>query len=321
MKNYLNKIWVRVLIASVISLILMLFILLFGLNARNFNFFFPRRLSRVLAFLLVSFAIGYSTVSFQTLTNNRLLTPSIMGLDALYLFIQTLIVFMFGSGKIEMLSGLNNYILSVMSMIGFSLILFMLLFKRENNSIYFLLLVGMVMGSLFGGLSTFMQAILDPNEFLLVQGKMFASFSNVNTDLLIISIILVLIVILSTLTDYKKLDVLSLGKDQAISLGINYKGVVLKNLIVISVLTSVATALVGPVTFLGLIIASLSGYIFKSYKHHIRIIGASLISAIFLGFAIVIVERVFNFQTTVSVIINLVGGLYFIFLILKEAKK
>lgn len=321
MKRPLKKLWVRFLLASVISLGLMLFILLFGLTSKNFSFFFPRRLDRVFAFVLVSFAISYSTISFQTMTSNRLLTPSIMGLDALYLFIQTVIVFFFGSGKIEMLNGINNYLLSIIIMIGFSLILFTLLFKKENNSIYFLLLVGMIMGSFFGGLSTFMQSILDPNEFLLVQGKMFASFNSINTELLIISFVIIAIVLLSTLTDYKKLDVLSLGKDQAVSLGIDYKKLVFKNLIVISILTSVATALVGPVTFLGLIIASLSSYVFKSYKHHIRIIGATLISLIFLGFAVIVIERVFNFQTTVSVIINLIGGLYFIFLILKEAKK
>ncbi|MFA5543198.1 MAG: iron chelate uptake ABC transporter family permease subunit [Bacilli bacterium] len=321
MKRPLKKLWVRFLLASVISLGLMLFILLFGLTSKNFSFFFPRRLDRVFAFVLVSFAISYSTISFQTMTSNRLLTPSIMGLDALYLFIQTVIVFFFGSGKIEMLNGINNYLLSIIIMIGFSLILFTLLFKKENNSIYFLLLVGMIMGSFFGGLSTFMQSILDPNEFLLVQGKMFASFNSINTELLIISFVIIAIVLLSTLTDYKKLDVLSLGKDQAVSLGIDYKKLVFKNLIAISILTSVATALVGPVTFLGLIIASLSSYVFKSYKHHIRIIGATLISLIFLGFAVIVIERVFNFQTTVSVIINLIGGLYFIFLILKEAKK
>ena len=42
-------------------------------------------------------AIAYSTVIFQTITHNRILTPSIMGLDSLYLLVQTVVIFFLGS--------------------------------------------------------------------------------------------------------------------------------------------------------------------------------------------------------------------------------
>lgn len=321
MKKILQKNSTRFIISILIILALTLFTLFIGVTEKNIGFKLPRRINKVLAYLIVSFSVSYSTISFQTLTNNKLLTPSVMGLDSLYMFVQTLIVFLLGSGKIQMLTGSTNYFLSVIVMVGFSLILFTVLFKRESNSIYFLLLVGMVFGTLFGGLSSFMQVILDPNEFVLVQGKMFATFNNINASLVIISLVITGLVFILNINDYGKLDVLSLGKTHAISLGIDYSKLVLKNLISISILTSVSTALVGPVSFLGLIIASLSMQIFKSYKHSIRIFGAALICNISLLMAVILVEEVFKFNTTVSVIINFIGGLYFIYLILKEAKK
>lgn len=303
------------------SLLITAFFLFVGLTPRNIGFYLPRRTQKILALLLVSFAITYSSISFQTIAQNHLLTPSVMGLDSLYLFIQTVIVFFLGSRSITMITDMTNYFVSIGVMIVCSTVLFVLLFRKEGKSMYFLLLTGMIFGTFFGGLSSFMQVLLDPNEFLLVQGKMFASFANINTKLLWISLVIVGVIFVVLLFDFRKLDGLSLGREHAINLGINYQGLVLKNLILISILTAVSTALVGPVTFLGIIITSLVRHLIPTYKHSVRILGGTFLSYLFLILGVVIVERVLNFTTTVSVLINLVGGLYFIILILKETKK
>ena len=316
-KTNLSKI-VTLIAVSIILTVLFLFI---GVKESNIGFFLPRRVTKLVAFLLISFTTAYSATSFQTITNNNILTPSVMGLDSLYLFIQTVIVFFFGSKTLTMMTGTSNYFISIGIMILSSLGLFSLLFKKQGRTVYFLLLTGMIFGSFFSGLSTFMQVLLDPNEFTLLQGKMFASFSSINSSLLLISIIIVVVISLALIGDFRKLDVLSLGKDQAINLGINYKKIVLKNLIIIAIFTSVSTALVGPVAFLSIIITSLSRHLFQTYKHGVRVVGAALISFVFLIVAVLLVERIFNFSTTPSVIINLIGGIYFIYLILKEGKK
>lgn len=306
-------------------LIILLFIifailyLCWGLTQKNVSFFFPRRFETVLAILISAFCIGYSSISFQTITNNKILTPSVIGLDSLYMFIQTFIVYAFGSKTLTMLNGYKNYFLSIGIMIIFSVLLFLLLFKKEGRNIYFLVLTGMVIGNLFGGLANFMQVLLDPNEFLVAQGKMFANFDNINGDLLLISLIIILFIILITLKDFKYLDALSLGKDQAINLGINYEKFVLKSLIIISTLVAVSTALTGPITFLGILVASISRELLKTYKHSYRIIGGVFIGAFALVAGQFILARV-DINTTISVVINFIGGIYFIYLILKEAK-
>lgn len=317
-KYKINKAFI---IITVLTAVLMIAFITMGLTERNMNYFLPKRLVKMWTVLLVSYCIGYSAVTFQTITNNKILTPSVMGLDSLYLFIQTFVVFFFGSGGLSMMTGYTQFFISVGAMVGMSFLLFIFLFKGDGKNIYFLVLAGMILGNLFGGMSTFMQVLLDPNEFLILQGKMFASFNNINTDLLGVCTVIVAIVMVITYKDLKYLDVISLGQDHAINLGVPYKRVVMKTLMVISVVISISTVLVGPITFLGILVVSLSREMQKTYKHTKLVAGAVMLGAFALTFSILLVERVFAFETTSSVIINFVGGVYFIYIMIKESKR
>jgi len=290
-----------------------------GLNG-NYDYILPRRVIKVIAMAITGVSIAYSTVTFQTITHNRILTPSIMGLDSLYLLLQTVIIFFLGSSHIAIMNAQVNFFISVIVMIGFALILYQFLFRSGKRPIYFLLLVGIIVGTFLGSLTTFMQVLIDPNEFTRVQDKMFASFNNVDGDLVWLALIVVVIVMAFGWRMVNELDVLSLGRDNAINLGVPYDRVVKRMLIISSVLISVSTALVGPITFFGLIVANLSYQFFKTYKHSVLIVGASLLSLVALFGGQWIVERVFTFSTTLSVIINFIGGIYFIYLLLRESR-
>jgi iron complex transport system permease protein len=306
---------------AILSIVLAVLYVGIGLNANNWQYALSRRLPSMLAVVLTGGCIAFSTTIFQTVTNNRILTPSVLGLDALYMFIQTTVVFVLGSTGNTFVNNSNvNFVLSLGFMTGFSLILFKLLFKKETNNIYFLLLVGLIFGTLFQSLSSFMQMLIDPNEFTIIQGRMFASFNNVNKDILAMSIAVIFLVVALTYKQMKLLDVMSLGKEQAINLGVNYDKVAKKMLIAVAVLVSVSTALVGPITFLGLLVANLAREFLGTFKHKYLIWGAVLISLVALLGGQFIVSRLINFNTTLSVIINFVGGLYFIYLLLKENK-
>ncbi|OBZ13715.1 iron chelate uptake ABC transporter family permease subunit [Bacillus sp. FJAT-26390] len=286
----------------------------------NWDYALPRRLKKVLAIVITGGAIAYSTMIFQTITNNRILTPSIIGLDSLYMLIQTFVVFAFGSMSLPSTNKHLNFFISVALMIAFVAVLYKLLFKKEGRNLYFLLLIGLVLGTLFGSMSTFMQVLIDPNEFLIVQGKMFASFNNVNTDLLVISIIIIALIAIYATRLSKYLDVMSLGKEHAVNLGIPYDYVVKRMLVIVAILIAVSTALVGPITFLGLLVVNVAYPFMRTYRHSYLIPGAMLISIIALVGGQLIVERVFSFETTISVIINFVGGAYFLYLLLREKK-
>nr|WP_263323677.1 iron chelate uptake ABC transporter family permease subunit [Neobacillus sp. Marseille-Q6967] len=293
--------------------------LLHELNG-SFGYALPKRTIKVLAMVLTGVTIAYATVVFQTITHNRILTPSIMGLDSLYLLLQTLVIFFLGSSHLIVVNKQLNFLISCAVMIVFALLLYQFLFKKGGQQVYFLLLVGIIVGTFFSSISTFFQVLIDPNEFQIVQDRMFASFNNINSDLVWMAIVIVVLVLIYAWRYVKYLDVLSLGRDTAINLGVPYDAIVKKMLIIVAIFISISTALVGPITFFGLIVANLSYQFFKTYKHKTLILGASVMSIIALVGGQWVVERIFTFSTTLSVIINFVGGVYFIYLLLKERK-
>lgn len=286
----------------------------------SFDYALPKRTIKVLAMVLTGVTIAYSTVVFQTITHNRILTPSIMGLDSLYLLLQTLIIFFLGSGHMLAVNKQVNFLLSVAAMIVFALFLYKFLFKKGSQQIYFLLLVGIIVGTFFSSISTFFQVLIDPNEFQIVQDRMFASFNNINSDLVWLAIFIVVGVMIYAWRYLKYLDVLSLGRDTAINLGVPYDSIVKQMLVIVAIFISISTALVGPITFFGLIVANLSYQFFNTYKHKTLITGAVVMSIIALVGGQWVVERIFSFSTTLSVIINFIGGVYFIYLLLKGRK-
>lgn len=179
----------------------------------------------------------------------------------------------------------------------------------------------MIMGTFFQGISSFLQMMIDPNEFAILQGKMFASFKNVNEKLLMLSSIITLAVLILSGKDLSRFDVLGLGRDSSISLGIDYTGLVRRTMMIIAVMVSVSTVLVGPVTFLGILLVSLSRELMRTYRHSYMILGAILIGEISLPLGQFMSERIFAGRTTLSVILNFIGGIYFIFILLKESKR
>ncbi|MEZ9653675.1 iron chelate uptake ABC transporter family permease subunit [Vibrio splendidus] len=288
-----------------------------GLTWDNYEFFLSLRLPKLLSIVLAAVAISASSLVFQTITNNRILTPSILGFDSLYMLVQTVLLFVFGGTSFWVIDAIANFSLSVTVMILFSFALFHFYFKSKRNNVFTLLLIGIVCGSVFSSLANFLAMLIDPNEFAVLQNVMFASFNNVKGELVYLSLIPLGLSLLGLWLLAPKLDVLWLGVDNATSLGVNTKRLTQITLVIVSVMVAVSTALVGPVLFFGLITVSLARQIFKSYQHRVLIIASSLLAVVLLVSGQWFIEKVMAFETTVSVIINLVGGLYFMFLLLR----
>ncbi|QKS69805.1 iron chelate uptake ABC transporter family permease subunit [Paenalkalicoccus suaedae] len=286
----------------------------------NWEYILPRRGKSLLAIIITGAAISYATVVFQTITNNRILTPSIIGLDSLYMLIQTFVIFTFGSMSVIVIQANINFFLTATIMVGFSFVFYQILFKSEGNQLYFLLLIGLVLGTFFSSLTTFMQVLIDPNEFQTIQSRMFASFNQVNTELLLVATVLFALLSLIGFRYMHYLDVLALGKDHAINLGVPYTKIVRRLLILVAILISLATALVGPITFLGLLVANVTYEFMKTYQHKWLLPASMLVGIIALVGGQMIVVHVFTFQTTLSVIVNFIGGIYFLYLLLGGRK-
>lgn len=284
----------------------------------NFEFALRLRTQRIIPFFLVGFSSTVATIVFQTMTQNVILTPNIIGLDSLYNLLQTVIFFFFGLNHILVTNHQLNFLVSLLLMIGSSLGLFWLFFKKYPGKIYLMLMTGLIFGTFFNSFTNFLQVLIDPNEFESLFARTIASFNRVDVTLARFSFILTAIVLIYLFKQSAKLDILHLGRDYAQGLGISVNSYFLKLFILVSVLTSVSTALVGPVSFLGFIGANISYRLFKTYRHSTHFLGGSLISVLFILSGQLLVEHVFRLQTTLGVIIQFAGGIYFLFILLKE---
>lgn len=101
-----NSLWSsdksKIIALLLLSLVMAALFIGYGLTADNYEYFLSRRVPKVLAMVIAGFAIGIASFCFQTITNNRILTPSIMGFDSLYLLIQVLVVTLFGGLSVMM---------------------------------------------------------------------------------------------------------------------------------------------------------------------------------------------------------------------------
>nr|WP_086939791.1 iron chelate uptake ABC transporter family permease subunit [Thaumasiovibrio occultus] len=309
-----HKLWI--LVVAVIALAA--WILGKGLTPDNYQFFLSRRIPKVLAIVIASVGISVSSLIFQTITNNRILTPSIMGFDSLYLLSQVLMVALFGGMSSVMINPQLNFVASTAVMLLFSSVLFGLYFRRDGVNIFTLLLIGVICGSLFGSMASFLMMVMDPNEFMTVQANMFASFNNVNAELVYWCLIPMAAALFWLLHRSPTLDVFWLGSDNATSLGVDTCKLSREMMLIIAILISVSTALVGPVLFFGLIVVALTRQVFQSYQHNLLIVASSTLAIFMLLSGQWVVENVLSFETTISVIINFCGGIYFLFLLLRN---
>lgn len=295
-----------------------LFFMLFNANG-NWDFVIPFRGKKLLLLLTVAYTIGVSTLLFQTLTHNPILTPSILGFDSLYLLTQTLLVYFLGGIGFTLLDISFKFAIETGLMLIGALLLFRTLTK-ENSDLIRMLLIGVVFGVLFRSLNNLLQRMIDPEEFAVAQSSSFASFNTANPTLLFIGITIALLSMFWIWQQRHKLDVLLLGKKQAIGLGLDYHQFSRHLLICCALLVSVSTALVGPILFLGLLVCAIVNAVSPTVSHAVRIPLTFLISGITLVLGQTLFEQIFKLQGVLSVVIELLGGLVFIYLMLKKQK-
>lgn len=311
----------KLLFAGLISSVLLVSLIYLLIHTYgNWQFAWTLRSKKIGAFLLVALATSGATISFQTVTHNQFLTPSVLGLDSLYVLVQTVLFFLLGGVTMLQQKGTAFFLLNIVLMVGLSLLLFFFLLKKEKADLFLLLMTGMILGTLFGSISTFLQVVMDPNEYDLLQGRLFASFGNIQSQYLAPAALLIVGSWLLLFRARHLLDVFHLGKEQAINLGINTDRVQFFVLCGVSLLTGTATALVGPITFLGFIVANVSYRLFATYRHGVLFLGSFLIAMLFLTGGQLIVEQIFGWNTTVSVVIEFIGGIYFVTKLIRERK-
>lgn len=278
------------------------------------------RTPKLIAMAITAFAIGGASIVFQSIINNRIVTPCLLGMNSLYTLIHTAVVFFIGSGSILATNSNASFAVDLILMGIVATIIYSYLFKKTRYNVLYVLLIGTVLTSFFSSIQTTLTRVMDPNEYDSLLVTLVASFSNINSEIIVFSLVVLALVIFVLRKDLALLNVLTLGKNQAINLGVDYDRCIRRLLLGVTLFIAVATAMVGPISFLGLIVANLSRQLLKTYRHHQLILGSVLFGMIVLIGGQLIVEHIFSYAIPVSVFITVGGGIYFLYLLLTNRR-
>lgn len=322
-KRAYRKNIIKLIVIALIAIIIVAALLFIGVKFHNhklLRYAMKLRIPKVIAMIITAFAIGAATIIFQSVINNTIVTPCLLGMNALYTLIHTSVVFVLGSGSILFTNDNLSFLVDLVLMGIIATVVYSWLFKMTGHNVLYVLLVGTVLTSFFSSIQSTLTRVMDPNEYDTLLTSLVASFSNINSEIIIFSVIILALIGVIFRKELALLDVITLGKEQAINLGVDYDRCIRRLLLAVTLCIAVATAMVGPISFLGLIIANISRQLLKTYRHTQLIAGAALMGVIALIGGQFIVERVFVYSIPISVFITVAGGIYFLYLILKGSR-
>lgn len=289
-------------------------------STKLFQYAMKIRTPKLIVMLITAFAIGGASIIFQSIINNTIVTPCLLGMNSLYTLIHTAVVFCAGSASVLASNPNLSFAVDLLLMGVVATVVYSYLFQKTNHNILYVLLIGTVLSSFFSSIQSTMTRIMDPNEYDTLLNTLVASFSNINSEIIVFSLVLLALLIFWLRKELALLDVLTLGKAQAINLGVDYDRCVRRLLLGVTLCIAIATAMVGPISFLGLIIANLARQLLKTYRHTYLILGSALFGMFVLVGGQLLVEHAFAYAIPVSVFITVGGGIYFLYLLLNNRR-
>ncbi|MBQ2803991.1 MAG: iron chelate uptake ABC transporter family permease subunit [Lachnospiraceae bacterium] len=281
-----------------------------------FSYILGLRLPTLVCMMIACVSIGVATLIFQSIVNNRIVTPALLGMNSIYSFLHTAVVFVLGTSSTLYWNANLAFAVDLVTMGVVATLLYWYLFRATGHNILYIMLIGTVLSSLFGSVQSAMIRVMDPNEYDALLGSLVADFNNVNSEIILFAILILGTIAFFLRRELRLLDVITMGRHQAINLGVDYDTVIRKLLFGVVLCMAVATATIGPVSFLGLIVANMARQVFKTYKHSYLILGASLMGMLALIGGQLVSQHIFHFTVPVSTFVTIAGGIYFLYLLL-----
>ena len=315
-RNVRNLILLAVLVAAVCALYLL--VNAYPERPKLFRYILSRRLPTLVVMLIAAFSIGSASIIFQSIINNRIVTPCLLGMNSMYTLVHTAIVFTVGSGHVIATNSNLSFAVDLVVMGVTATFLYSYMFRKTGNNVLYVLLIGTVLSSFFGSIQSTMIRVMDPNEYDALLTTLVADFTNINAEVFVFSLVLLAALVMFLWEDLKLLDVITLGKAQAINLGVDYDRTVRRLLLGVVLCIAIATAMVGPISFLGLIIANLSRQMLKTHRHTHLITGAALVGMLAMIAGQLVSQHIFSYAVPISTFITIGGGIYFLYLLLSK---
>lgn len=270
------------------------------------------RMPRIACAAVVGAGLAVAGMAMQALFKNPLASPSILGISSGASFGASLAI-AFGVG----VAG-QSFSISFMAFIFCFITIFlvyMLATTRYGTPTVLLLLAGVAVGAMFSGLTSFVQYVVDPDTLQNIVYWAMGSFGKCGWSAFKIGLVTIGIGVFMIACCRKELNLISLGEEQAKSLGVNIPRVRMVILIGTAMTVGGAVSISGVIGFVGLIIP----HIFRSLcgpSHGYLMILCILGGAIFL-MVVDLVSRLWN-ELPVGVLTSLIGAPFFIYILRKK---
>ncbi len=313
-----NNIRNLIILAAIVAAVCAAYLLIHSYPSKPqlFRYILSLRIPTLAVMLIAAFAIGSAAIIFQSIINNRIVTPCLLGMNSMYTLVHTAVIFLAGSGSILATNSNLSFAVDLIVMAVAATFIYSFMFKKTGNNVLYVLLIGTVLSSFFGSIQSTMIRVMDPNEYDALLTTLVADFSNVNVEVIVFAAVLLVGLAIFLRKDLMLLDVITLGKDQAINLGVDYDRTIRRLLLGVVLCIAVATAMVGPISFLGLIIANLARQLLKTHKHSQLITGSALMGMLAIIAGQLVSQHVFSYAVPISTFITIGGGIYFLYLLL-----
>ncbi len=278
--------------------------------------FYTTRLPRVLFGAVVGFGLAIAGAAFQALLRNDLATPYTLGLSG-GSSLGALLAMHFGAALLH-----RSLLVPAGAFAGaFSVVLFIGLIAghyKKGFSTNTLLLAGVTLNLLFSSFILLLQYLSDPFQTFKMIRWMMGGLDIADIQ---IPLYLCLPVVLcgAWVCSYSRsLDLLSLGEEAALHLGVEVRRARWITLFGSGLMTSILVAYSGPIGFVGLIVPHTLRRLYGP-GHRFLLPASGLFGASFLVWCDTLARTLFTgIEIPVGVITAFLGGPFFLFILLRS---
>ncbi len=273
------------------------------------------RLPRALTAAMVGAALAIAGAVAQAVTRNPLADPYLLGVSSGAGF-GVVLVTVLGVGA----GTLGVFTLPTAAFLGALLpLLGTVAVSVRAHDVTAIILVGVAMSMVFSALITFLLLVVgDDHQMGTVMRWLAGGFGDSRWSMLAVPAIAVLVVGTGVLASGRRLNLLHVGDDGAVALGMNVRRFRLLSLLAVSALTAAAVAVSGTIGFVGLLVPHLAGYLVG--RNAVRLIPiAALAGAVALVLADVAARTVSDAtELPVGVVTALAGGPVFLVMLWRQ---
>lgn len=269
------------------------------------------RVPRTITIILAAVGLSVSGLILQTITNNKFVSPDVVGVTDSAKLGLVIGVLMFGSFSMQFRL-LFAFIFAVLGGLGFVFILKSIKFK---NDVY-VPLVGLMFGAVIQAIVSFIAYQFNLTQVVETIGiGSFTTKIQGNYELLYVVVIPIIIGFIFMV----QFNIIRLGEDFSRNLGINYKKVMMIGLVVVALISAAIFVVVGNIPFVGLVVPNL---VSLYYGDNIKktSFDVVLFGSVFVLFADIISRLlIYPYEIPVSVTMGIIGAAIFLFLIYRRA--